>query len=72
MLVHTKYLNSGPYGFTEEDFLFFLHYKCMRANHPRGESHFNPRDMVGRIFVVDHSTLLHTKCLSSGIYGFRG
>ena len=30
-----------------------------------------PRGMVGRIYVGDHLTLLHTKYLSSGPYGFR-
>ena len=27
--------------------------------------------MVGRIYVGDHQTLLHTKSLSSGPHGFR-
>ena len=27
--------------------------------------------MIGRIYVGDHITLLHTKYLSSGHYGFR-
>ena len=26
MLLHTKYLGSGPYGFREEDFSSFSHY----------------------------------------------
>ena len=37
-LLNTKCLSSGPHGFREEDFykFFFSHYKCMRANEPRG------------------------------------
>ena len=35
MLLHTKYLTSGPYGFREEDFLSFSHYKSMGANEPQ-------------------------------------
>ena len=31
MLLHTKYLSSGPHGFREEDFLSFSHYKSMGA-----------------------------------------
>ena len=70
-MLHTKYLSSGPYGFREEDFLSFFHYKSMGGNEPRGVVNFDPRGMVGRIYVGDHLTLLHTKYLSSGRYGFR-
>ena len=31
----------------------------------------DPLGMVGRIYVVDHLTLLHTKYLRSWPYGFR-
>ena len=31
-LLNTKYPNSGPHGFREEDFLGFSHYKSMRGN----------------------------------------
>ena len=60
-LLNTKYLISGPHGFKEEDFLSFSHYKSIRANEPWGVANLDPRDMVGRIYVVDHLTLLHTK-----------
>ena len=43
----------------------------MRANEPRGVASLDPRGMVGRIYVGDHFTLLHTKYLSYGLYGFR-
>ena len=43
----------------------------MEANGPRGVVNYNPRSMVGRIYIGDHLTLLHTKYLSSGPHGFR-
>ena len=43
----------------------------MGANEPRGVANLDPRGMVGRIYVGDHLTLLHTKYLSSGPYGCR-
>ena len=70
-LLHTKYLCSGPYGFREEDFLSISHYKSVDANEPRGVANLDPRGMVGRIYVGDHLSLLHTKYLSSEPYGFN-
>ena len=43
----------------------------MGANEPRGVGNLEPRGMIGRIYVGNHLTLLHTKYLSSGPYGFR-
>ena len=43
----------------------------MGANEPWGVANLDPRGMIGRIYVGDHLTLLHTKYLSSGPYGFR-
>ena len=43
----------------------------MRTNDPPGVANLDPRGMVGRIYVGDHSTLLHTKSVSCGPYGFR-
>ena len=34
--------------------------KSMGANDPRGVANLDPRGMVGRIYVGDHLTLLHT------------
>ena len=48
MLLHTKYLSSGPYGFREEDFLNISHFKSMGANEPQGVANLDPRSMVGR------------------------
>ena len=66
-LLHTKYLSSGPYGFREEDFLSISHYTCKSW----GMANLDPKGMVGRIYVGDHLSLLHTKYLSSGPYGFN-
>ena len=58
----TKYESSRPCGCGEEDFfMFFRHCKSMGANDPRGGAIFDPRGMIGRIYIEDHLTLLHTK-----------
>ena len=72
ILLQTKYLSSGPYGFREEVFLsFFFHNKSMRANEPQGAANLDPRGMVGRIYVGNHLMLKHTKYLSTEPYGIR-
>ena len=43
----------------------------MAANDPQGMANLDPRGLIGRIYVVDHYTLLHTKYISSGPHGFR-
>ena len=43
----------------------------MGANDPRGMVSLDPRGLIGRIYVVDHYTLLHTKYIISGPHGFR-
>ena len=55
----------------KEIFLSISHYKSMGANEPRGVANLAPRGMVGRVYVDDHLSLLHTKYLSSGPYGFN-
>ena len=60
----------ATYGFRKEDFLSFSHYKSMGANEHQGMANLDPRGMVGRIYVGDHLTLLHTKYLSSGPHDF--
>ena len=42
----------------------------MGANDPRGGANFDPRGMIGRIYIEDHYTLLHTKYESFGPCGF--
>ena len=37
----------------------------------RGVTNLDPRGIVGRIYVGDHLTLLHSKYISSGPHGFR-
>ena len=53
-LLLTKYESSGPCGFGEEDFLCFSHCKSMGANDRRGGAIFDPRGMIGRIYIEDH------------------
>ena len=43
----------------------------MGANEPWGVANFDPRGMVGRIYVGDHFMKLHTTYLSSVPHGFR-
>ena len=71
ILLHTQYIICWPHGFREEDFLRFSHYKSMGANDPRGMASLNLRGLIGRTYVVDHYTLLHTKYISSGPHRFR-
>ena len=70
-LLHTKYESFWSCGFGEEDFLCFSHCKSMGANDPRGGAIFDPRNMIGRIYIEDYLTLLHKKYESSGPYGFK-
>ena len=37
---------------------------------PSGCGQFVPRGLIGRIYIGDHLTLLHTKHISSGPHGF--
>ena len=69
-LLHTQYISCGPHGF-REDFLSFSQYKSMGANDHGGMASLDPRGLIGRIYVVGHYTLLHTKYISSGPHGYR-
>ena len=51
-------------------FLCFSHCKPMGANDSWGGAIFDPRGMVGRIYIEDHYTLLRIKYESSGPCGF--
>ena len=51
-------------------FLCLSHCKSMGANDPRGGPIFDPRGIIGRIYIEDHYTLLHTKYESFGPCGF--
>ena len=42
----------------------------MAAYDPRGRAIFDPRGMIGRIYIEDHYTLLRTKYESFGSCGF--
>ena len=50
-------------------FLCFSHCKSMGANDPRGGAIFDPRGMIGRIYIEDHKALLQTKYESFGPCG---
>ena len=54
----------------KEIFLCFSHCKSIGANDPRDGAIFDPRGMIGRIYIEDHYTLLHTKYESFGPCGF--
>ena len=45
----------------EKIFSCFSHCMSMGANDPRGSAIFYTRGMVGRIYIEDHYTMLHTK-----------
>ena len=42
----------------------------MKAKDPEGLANLEPRGMVGMIYVGDHQTLLYTKYISCGSYGY--
>ena len=43
----------------------------MEANDTWGVASLDPIGLIGRIYVGDHSTLLHTEYVSCGPNGFR-
>ena len=47
--IHCYILNIN--GFRDEDFLYFSHNKSMGAIDPWGVASFNPRGLIGRIYV---------------------
>ena len=51
---------------SEKNFLSISHYKSMAANESRGVANLDPRGIVGRVYVGNHLSLLHTKYVSSG------
>ena len=56
---------------SEKIFLSFSHFKSIGTNDPWGVASLDSRGLIGRIYVGDHYTLLHTKYISSGPHGFR-
>ena len=42
----------------------------MEAKDLEGLANLEPRNMVGMIYVRDHQTLLYTKYISRGPYGY--
>ena len=43
----------------------------MGANETWGMGSLDPRGLIGRIYIEDHNTLLHTKYIRSGPHDFR-
>ena len=41
----------------------------MGVNYPRGVANLDSKGIVGRIYVGDHITMLHTKSVRSGPQG---
>ena len=37
----------------------------------QGSANLDPRGLIGRIYIGDYSTLLHTNYISCGPHGFR-
>ena len=51
----------------EKIVLCFSYCKSMRHDDPRGVANLTPWDMIGRIYVGYHQTLLHTKNHALGL-----
>ena len=43
----------------------------MGANDPMGGASLGTRGLIGRVYIEDHLTLLHTKYIICGPHGFR-
>ena len=70
-LLLTKYESSGPCGFGEEDFFYVFPIVSLWELMTHGAGPFlTPRGMIGRIYIEDHYTLLHTKYESFVPCGF--
>ena len=68
-LLYTKYK-----GFVVSEKIFFscfFYFKLMRANDPQSGAIFDPSNMIGRIYLGYHLTLLQAKYAISSSYGFR-
>ena len=57
-----QYIRCGPYGFRG----FFSMYSQWTIMTLKVWTNFDPRGMVGRIYVGDHWTLLYIKYISCG------
>ena len=49
----------------KEIFLRISHYKSIGANDPQVVASLGPKDLIDRIYVGDHYTLLHTRYISA-------
>ena len=72
-IIHCYTQNMKALGLVVSEkkfFLCFSHCKYMGANDPRGGAIFDPRGMIGRIYIEGPYTFLHTKYESFGPCGF--
>ena len=71
MMLHTKYQDSGPYGFRQEDFsMFSLYIKLCNPLTPGGAI-FGHRSLILTNLEEVHQVMLHAKYQDSRSYGFR-
>ena len=63
MLLYIKYI----LWFQRRFYKFFSHNGVID---PQGVASFDPRDLIGRIYVGDHLTLQHTKYINCEPHGF--
>ena len=66
--MHCYILNIVAVGFMVSEKIFL---KFMEANDPQDMAHLNHKDMVGKIYLRDHKTLLYTKYISCVPHGYR-
>ena len=59
-LLHTEYISCGPDGF-KDFFKVFPIISLWELMTPCGMASLDPRGLIGRIYEVDHYSLLHTK-----------
>ena len=69
-LLQTKYESSGLWFRRRFFFMFFPIVSLWELITPGAVPFFDPRGMIGRIYIEDHYTLLHTKYESFGPCGF--
>ena len=49
----------------------FLSFSPLHITTPWGMASLDPRGLIGKIYVGDHQTFLHTKYISCRPHGFR-
>ena len=70
-MLHTKYQDSRPYGFRQEDFSCFYYVSQCKSCDPQGGAIFDPRGIIRTNLVEVHQVMLSNKYQDSTPYGFR-